>query len=538
MMASRPTLSFHPMKRRDLLKYTAGVTLASSGVLLLKACGGSDTNTPESESTLPIPDIVRSGADNHVTLRLQKGQHAFLEGKPTDTFGVNGALLGPALFLKRGGHLNVRVENELDEESVLHWHGLQVEGAADGGPQQAIGPGGSYTVKAPVDQPGATLWYHAHPHGRTGYQTAMGIGGLLIVEDEAEAALGLPAAWGEDDIPVVLQDKHLDGQGHIVYKLNHNTVGAGWLGQHMFVNGATQPVHHAPRGWVRLRLLNACNTRATRLKLGSGTAFHVIASDGGLLATPVAMEELVMLPGERFEIMVDGASGQPFDLVMAPFDGQYGANTAPFNVDYRLLTIHPNRPARNSRMPAVLTQLPPASEPPGIRHRKIQFELMGHFPLDADPTGPLPPKIPYDFAWNNADSMFDEHMLHHINQISVDGEAMHSFSLDHASFEVPRQRFEKWSITLRHGDIYAHNFHVHGTQFRILSINGATPPAHLQGWKDTVTVPSASTVRSESGTVEILLRFEHEAKLPHPYMVHCHILEHEDGGMMLGFAVA
>lgn len=526
------------MNRRDLLKYTATLSLASSCSLLLKACGGGGGGSNDDpESTLPIPEIVRSDSANAVTLRLQKGQYPFLDGKPADTFGVNGALLGPAIFLKKGDRLNVRVENGLDEDSVLHWHGLLVDGQYDGGPQSAIGAGGSTTINTVVDQPAATLWYHAHPHGRTGYQTAKGIGGMLIVEDEASQGLGLPSTWGEDDLPIVLQDKYLNDDGQIVYKLNHNTAGLGWFGQHMFVNGVKQPEHYAPRGWVRLRLLNACNARALKLKLGDGSPFYVIASDGGLLPSPVSMTELVMVPAERFEILVDGSAGQAIDLVMARYDEQYGANAAPFDVDYKLLTIHPTRPAKNSMMPPVLTQLPEVVVPAGIRHRRIEFKLMGHFPIDPDPSGPLPEIWPFDFAWNDEDSVFDDHTLMHINQIAVDDEPMASFDLQQASFEVPRHSTERWTLSLRHGDIYPHPFHVHGTQFRVLSINGGAVPAHLQGWKDTVNIQGALNVRSEPGTVDILVRFDHEAAMPHPYMVHCHILEHEDGGMMLGFAV-
>lgn len=528
------------MKRRDLLKYTATLSMATGGALLLKACGGKNDDENLPASTLPIPELIRADAASAVTLKLQKGRYEFLPGKPTDTFGVNSALLGPALLVRNGGQFNVRVENGLDEDSVLHWHGLLVDGGSDGGPASAVGAGGSYAVNAPVSQPAATLWYHAHPHGRTGYQTARGIGGLLIVEDEASQSLGLPSTWGEDDLPIVMQDKYLNDDGQIVYKLNHNVVGLGWFGQHLFVNGVQQPVHYAPRGWVRLRLLNACNARALRLKLGTGSPFHVIASDGGFLPGPVAVTELDMVAGERYEILVDGSSGQPFDLVMAPFRQQWGAYTAPFDVDYKVLTIHPSRPAKNSMMPAVLTELADAVPPEGIRHRRIEFELMGHFPLDPDPTGPLfnQDDFPFSYAINDEDSVFDDHTTMHINQITVDNAPMESFAIDKASFHVPRHSTEKWTITLRTGDTYPHPFHVHGTQFRVLRINGAQPPQHMRGWKDTINISGAANVRAEPGQVDVLVRFDHEAVLPHPYMVHCHNLEHEDGGMMLGFTVS
>ena len=526
------------MKRRQLLRFSATLPLLAAGPLLLKACGGdSDKDGPAPVGTLPIPQQLRADGATPTALKLQAGQYAFLPGKPTDTFGVNGALLGPVLMVRRGAQFNVQVENALGEDSVLHWHGLLVDGQADGGPASAVSTGSSYTVTAPIDQPAATLWYHAHPHGRTGYQTARGIGGLLIVEDDESALLGLPATWGEDDLPIILQDKYLNDEGQIVYKLNHNTAGLGWFGQHMFVNGVSQPTHYAPRGWVRLRLLNACNVRMLKLVLGDARPFYVIASDGGLLAAPAEVRELVIAPAERFEILVDGSAGTPIDLLMARYDDQYGANTAPFDVDYRLMTIHPILAARNTLMPPMLAALAEPVVPEGIVERDIVFQLMGQFPIDADPDGPLPEVWPYDFAWNDEDSVFDDHTLTHINQIEVDGEPMASFSVDTVGFSVPRQTTERWRITLRRGDSYPHPFHVHGAQFRVLSIDGEAVPAHLQGWKDTVTIGGAANVRSAPGTVEILVRFDHSAGLPYPYMVHCHNLDHEDGGMMMGFAV-
>lgn len=524
------------MKRRQLLQLSASLPLMGGTAAVLTACGGGGGGE-KPESTLPIPPVVRPGRDRPVDLQLQKGSYEFLRGKPAPSFGVNGALLGPAIVLTRGDALNVRVRNALDEESVLHWHGLQVPGESDGGPHAAIAAGGSAAVLAAVDQPAATLWYHAHPHGRTGYQTAMGIAGLLIVEDPASQGLGLPSAWGEDDLPLVIQDKYLDDQGQVAYRLNENTAGLGWLGNHVFVNGVSQPDHYAPQGWVRLRLLNGCNARSLRLGLSGGRGFQVIASDGGLLRRPVALTEIELAPGERYEIMVDGADARPFDLVMLRNDAQYGANVAPFDRDHRLLTIHPTLAPRDTRLPATLADLPDAVEPAGIRQRDIEFMVFGHFPMDPAPDQPITPNPPYDYAWNALPSNFDAHVLHHINLISVDGRDMESFDLATVNFTVPRGQTERWVLTSRHGDTMSHPFHVHGTQFRVLRLNGAPPPEHMRGWKDSVNIRGAGSIRSAPGTAEILVRFAHAAPAAHPYMVHCHILEHEDTGMMLSFAV-
>ena len=526
------------MKRRELLRLSASLSLLGGSAALLSACGGSDDDEPVPESTLPIPPLLRSGRASPVELQLQKGRHEFISGMPASSLGVNGALLGPAIVLTRGDRLNVRVSNGLDEASVLHWHGLLVPGEADGGPHSAIRPGASAIVEADIDQPAATLWYHAHPHHRSAWQTAMGIGGFLIVEDEASRGLGLPSTWGLDDIPLAIQDKYLNDEGQVVHKLNESTVSTGWLGNHVFVNGGRPGQHPVPRGWVRLRLLNACNARSLRLGFADGRSFHVIASDGGLLRRPVALAEIEMVPGERYEIMVDGTDGQSFHLQMRPNDTQYGGNAAPFDQEHRLVSFHPVLAAVDgTRLPDQLAEVPDAVAPGGTRQRDIEFMIMGHFPLDPMPDQPLPPNPPFDFAWNEADPGVDPPMLHHMNHISVDGQGMQAFDMGVVSFTVPRNTAERWVLTSRHGDPSPHPFHVHGTQFRVLRVNGELPPEHMRGWKDTVNIARADTARSPAGSAEVLVRFTHAAPAAHPYMVHCHILEHEDSGMMASFAV-
>lgn len=130
------------------------------------------------------------------------GQHA------ATTWGYNGNLLGPALQLRKGKAVTVDIHNTLAEETTLHWHGLEVPGEVDGGPQGIIRPGGKRSVNFTPDQRAATCWFHPHQHGKTGHQVAMGLAGLVLIEDDESRLLRLPKQWGIDDVPVIVQDKN------------------------------------------------------------------------------------------------------------------------------------------------------------------------------------------------------------------------------------------------------------------------------------------------------------------------------------------
>lgn len=204
-----------------------------------------------------------------------------------------------------------------------------------------IHPGATRTVNFTVDQPAATCWFHPHTHGKTDSQVMMGLAGLVLLEDEESAKLPLPKTWGQDDIPVILQDKRLGKDAQIEYRLDVMSAAVGWFGDRMFTNGAQYPQHLAPRGWLRLRFLNGCNARSLNLAASDNRPLYVIASDGGFLAEPVKLTELPMLMGERFEVLVDASDGKAFDIVTLPVK-QMGMTLAPFDQALPVLRIQPS----------------------------------------------------------------------------------------------------------------------------------------------------------------------------------------------------
>lgn len=538
------------MQRRDFLKYSVALGVASALPLWSRSVFAAD------RPALPIPDLLTADASNRMQLVVQAGKSSFA-GKTATTWGYNGNLLGPAVKLNKGQSVTVDIHNQLAEETTLHWHGLEIPGEVDGGPQGIIPAGGKRSVTFTPDQRAATCWFHPHQHGKTGRQVAMGLAGLVLIEDEEIRKLMLPKQWGIDDVPVIIQDKQFSADGQVDYQLDIMTAAVGWFGDTLLTNGAIYPQHAAPRGWLRLRLLNGCNARSLNIAASDNRPLYVIASDGGLLAEPVKVTELPMLMGERFEVLVDVSDGKAFDLVTLPVS-QMGMAIAPFDKPHPVMRVQPLLITASGTLPDSLTSMPSLPSLEGLTVRKLQLsmdpmldmmgmqmlmkkyggqamagmdhgKMMGHMNNDNMDHGNMNHgnmnhgemgNMQHGDMGNMKHGSFDFHNANRIN-----GQA---FDMNKPMFAAAKGQHECWVISGQ-GDMMLHPFHIHGTQFRILSENGKAPAAHRAGWKDTVRV--------EGGVSEVLVKFDHDAPKEHAYMAHCHLLEHEDTGMMLGFTV-
>lgn len=543
------------MQRRDFIKLSAVLGVSTSLPIWSGNVFAAD------RPALPIPPLLEPDAKGVINLRLQRGKSQLVPGKTTETWGVNGDLLGPALRLQRGKAVSVTIHNALPDVSTVHWHGLEVPGEVDGGPQAQIAAGGQRTVTFTVDQPAATCWFHPHTHGKTGYQVAQGLGGLVLVEDAAGDALPLPKQWGVDDIPLILQDKRFTPDGQIDYQLDVMSAAIGWFGDRLFTNGASYPQHIAPRGWLRLRLLNGCNARSLNVATSDGRPLYVVASDGGFLAEPVKVTELPLLMGERFEVLVDTADGKAFDLMTLPVT-QMGMTLAPFDKPLPVVRIQPSLASGSKMLPDSLIALPSLPATDKLTQRVLQLmmdpqldmlgmqalmdryghQAMAGMSMSGLGTAQSKNEMPamdhgqmQGMDHGNMPGMDHSQMqgmakpangFDFMNGNQINGRA---FDMSHSEFDVKRGQFEKWTIS-GVGDMMLHPFHIHGTQFRILSENGQPPAAHRRGWKDTVKV--------EGDRSEVLVRFNHLAAKEQAYMAHCHLLVHEDTGMMMGFTVS
>ena len=493
-----------PFSRRRLLKLAAGTV---AGLAMPGAGRVATQGAPR--PVLPIPLRLEGPVFD---LNMGLGVREFLPGLLTPTKGYNGDFLGPTVVLRAGSHVTLNVTNGIGVTTTTHWHGMHVPAVMDGGPHQTIRIGETWTASFPVLNRAATYWYHPHPHAMlgqgaifdpmgTGYQVYEGLAGMLIVEDETSDALPLPRSYGQDDIPLILQDRRFQDDGsflHFPDPFDAATDPALRKGGHFLVNGVEAPVLDVGAQVVRLRVLNASNSRIYNLGFSDNRTFHQIVSDGGFLAAPVSMERLLLAPAERAEILVDLGADRGRTISLRSFNAANGTTLVPAplqdvwdGVDFDLLEI------RVGSATADAVRTVPGSLAPV-------------------------PRIPESAAANAGSPRSFEL---NANPFGINGKRMDMAVID---ARVDLGATEVWEVT--NPNRQAHPFHVHGDSFQILSRDGVPPPAHELGWKDVVLVRPFETVR-------IIKRFLDYADPVNPYMFHCHILEHEDVGMMGQFVV-
>ncbi len=446
--------------------------------------------SPTFDAPLPVPPMLPdesavAGAPAF-TLRAQTGVSHFLPGLPTPTFGYNGAVLGPTLRVRRGDRVGITIQNRLPDATVVHWHGLIVPGLVDGGPLDHIPPGGDAHPAFTIDQPAATLWYHPHVHERTGGQVYQGLAGFLLVDDSASDALSLPRTYGVDDIPVVVQDRRFNADGSLAY-LTQPMDANGMLGDRILVNGAITPHLDLPASLVRLRLLNGSNARRYVFSWEDNRTFHQIASDGGFLPVPVPLTSLALAPGERGEILLDlSRESVGRSLVLNSENLGLGGQMGGGGTSFSVLQIRVTRLGAARGIPSTLVPVPRLSASDSQRQRSFLLGDMGGF--------------------------------------TINGRTFDSTRIDE---RLPLGTTEMWEVQGSGGMMgMPHPFHVHGVQFQILDRSGTPPSASDSGWKDTAQVNPGERLR-------LLMRFSQPGVFPY----HCHILEHEDRGMMGLFEV-
>jgi len=489
------------MDRRTFLKAAgAGAVLAGTGIGWAQA---GIRPLP----LIPLTDLT-GDIESRIPLRLAPAMHDFGNGTASATFGIDSSYLGPVLRVRQGQTLPFDVINGIGDVTTLHWHGLHIPGAVDGGPHQEIEPGQTWSPDVPIVQHASMNWFHSHTHGKTAEQTYKGLAGVMLVEDDASLSADLPSTYGVDDFTLVLQDKMFDDAGHMSYAITGEIFEDGFMGDTLLVNGAIAPVAQSvPSGLVRLRILNACNAQFLTLSMATGP-LTVIASDGGFLASAVETGSLLMSPGERYEVLVDMSKSASNSLVVGLeageglFDILSGFFGNGSNVTALTLTRNSDQGFTGS-IPDALSSLAPPDPSEATVTRSFELQMDTGADLAA-----------LAAAWGNICGG---------GAMAINGRPMNMERIDE---EVRKGDTEIWRISV---DDQLHPFHIHGCSFRILSQSGADAPAYAQGWKDMVHV--------EDGWSEVLVRFGHDAPADAPYMYHCHILEHEDCGMMGQFTV-
>ena len=472
----------------------------------------------QGSNALPMPPLLE-GKDIDGTktydLTLQNGSTEFFQGVQTRTSGINGSYLGPTLKMRNGDKVRINVKNTLGETSTLHWHGAHLPASQDGGPHQVIKNGETWSPEFQIKQKAASLWYHPHLEGKTGEHVWRGMAGMMIIEDDEADALNLPNTYGVDDIPVILQDRNFTRNGAMPYDNSMHSAMMGLSGDTPLTNGSITPHFDSKSNLLRLRILNASNASFYNLGFADNKKFKQIASDGGLLEVPVEMNRILLAPAERAEIIVELNEGENVTLKnhkWTPAGGMMGGrgmgmmgrrgmgmmgggNSTP---EFEFLHIRAaNSFAQKKALPSKLATIDRFNES-DVGARRV-FELQMN----------MGPRV----------------MMGLLASHLINGKVMKHNRIDET---VKLGATEIWEI--RNSSFMAHPFHIHDVQFQILDRNGNKPSRGESGRKDVVLVNPGEAVR-------LIMKFEDYADPKSPFMYHCHILEHEDAGMMGQFVV-
>ena len=463
---------------------------------------------------LPIPDVLDlRGGGGVQTLDAMAARTAILEGRETVTVGYGQGFLGPVIRVNRGETARLNLGNRIKEPVTVHWHGMHIDGVQDGGPHSPVATGEVLEAALDIDQPAATLWYHSHIHQRTATHVWFGLAGMLIVDDPDAPDAGLPSEYGKDDIPLVVQDRIFDSGGQMLYAPQGPTRMMGYRGSEILVNGAIRPQATVPPAMVRLRILNGSNARIFHFGFEDGRQFYQVASDGGLLQAPIPLKTLTLAPAERVEIVVDFSDGANARLLSSPDNntmmgggmmGMMGGAVPEAVADGGLFevmsfAVDKTRSGGVMTLPKTLAGAPVPAFGDPVRKRQFSLDMM-----------------PGGMGGGMMGMMGGGHAMA-INGASMDMGVINE--------QVRLGETEIWQVSASE---MAHPFHVHGTSFQVLSMNGRTVDFGSMGMKDVVLV---------DGTAELLVQINRRADAAHPFMYHCHILEHEDLGMMGQFTV-
>jgi len=453
----------------------------------------------------------------------------------------------PILFARRGESLDALIENALPQPTTVHFHGLTLSQAQDGAGFEPIAPGERKRLRFEVQNRSGLYWFHPHPHGFTAEQVYAGLAGLLVVTDDEDQALDAALALVPGNrLALAIADVRV-GSG-VIRPYAPATIDClhGWFGNKALVNGQPDAGWRVAPGWVRLQILNACNARGLLLGFQDRAAdgqeklvpFHLLGTDGGLLAAPRALDRVFLHGAERVDVAIDVTGRRELQAVSLEFDARHHMQGA---------APRHRHPARERYAPlaaeAVCENTSDVRDGPADGAQMALFSLR----VEGAPvrTPPLPARLcalaeaaaAPDTPTRRIRLDFDERTGFLIDQTP--------YAIDETGFSVTRGAREVWEI--KNSPIsMPHPMHVHGFGFRVLRRQGtfgaarkfATEPGGRfptdLGIKDTVLAWPNETLWL---ALDFTLPREGAFSGPQRYMFHCHNLEHEDGMMMRNITV-
>ncbi len=502
-------------------EFVIGGLAAGVGLGCNRARGAGEAKAAPIRAADPDVDVLLRATPAEVVLdaasrqptRVWRYEGRLLKGSSHALVSSPDSYLGPTFRVRPRQRVRVRFENGLPEDSVVHWHGLDVSEENDGHPRLAVRPGGVrvYDFEV-VDRPG-TYWYHPHPHERTGAQVYAGLAGLFIVSDGEDQSRGLPAV--DFELPLVLQDRLLGSDGQLIYEPNPMT---GFLGDRLFINGRPAPQLEVRSGTYRLRVLNGSNARIYKLTWRDGSPMVAIGTDGGLLAAPAIRSYLMLAPGERVDVLADfGRAPAGEQVALESLSFSTGGTGMMGGMGGGMMGGRRGVGARTDNGGAI---------------QVCRFSVRG-----AGERRPLPKRLDAP-AFRPPEEVVNREDARRF-PVSM---GMMRWLLNGRTFEMtglaPNERIrrgvtEDWELSNLGGMMaLPHPIHIHGGQFQVVGRAGQAPPTVAdgridEGWKDTVLLMPGERVR-------LRVRFARHEGL---FMYHCHNLEHEDMGMMRNFRV-
>ena len=548
------------MDRRVFLKLTGmvGLTAFTSGFYQVDACdSGGDYDSLDPTNPANFVRALRIPGDEGVlgfltpssTFSLTAGLTSvtMIEGYATDLWAYqatvgDSAYVNPSIYLRQGDNLQTTMVNNLNEDTIMHWHGLDVDWTQDGHPSYQVQAGESYPYAFRILNRGGTYWYHPHPHMRTAEQAYRGLAGLLIVEDDDDLALrqALNLTFGETDLPLLIQDKRFDGQRQLVYTPDDMEEFDGYLGDVAVVNLTVNPYLNVSTRNYRFRLLNGSNARILRLAFVQGTQnlpFSIIGTDGGLLERAQTANEVFLAPAERVDVILDLSGLQVGDEVFL--------NTLSFDsMDVMNMKMSSSTEMGHHEMGNMSGMKTEAASNLGQGDAFSLLKLNVTEAISRPATLPTTlssvPRInttgastrPITLSSSSVNSMI----------FTINGE---TYDMDAYPIQVQRGTVEIWEVTNQVGRTLSsmpHPLHIHGAMFQVMDRSGSPAQTASQvvddagrfatdlGWKDTVLVWPGETVR-------LAMDFSTPHAGEQNLLLHCHILEHEDMGMMLNFKI-
>ncbi|MDC5697913.1 multicopper oxidase family protein [Intrasporangium calvum] len=480
------------LSRRNALRLAGlgAATAVAGGVGIWRTSTDGSAIDPEAGGLLAQPAVLTS-TGGRLEVELVAGRGVTLAGRETQALGYNGSSPGPTLHVRPGDTLRVRLTNRLDEATNLHTHGLHVspEGRSDN-IFRVVGPGesGDYEFAIPADHPAGTFWYHPHHHGTVADQLFGGLFGALIV-----------AGADDPDLPerlLVVSDISLDAGGRPA-KPSLPEIMAGREGDLVLVNGQRLPRLDVVAGVTeRWRFVNACVSRFVRLQL-DGHRLGLLGLDGQALGPPMDVDAVTLAPGNRADLVVSlQRAGRHTLRTLAVDRGGMGMMMGS-NDTSRETALAEVRAVEASRSGPPEPKAWPGPGLPDLRDRDVARRR----------------RITFTMGMSMGMSMGM-------------GPGGMTFGFDGVEFDPARVdqdprlgTVEEWTIA--NTTPMDHPFHLHVWPMQLIAGPGSSA-TDRPDWRDVVIVPGG-------GEVRVLVSFE---KFGGRTVYHCHILDHEDRGMM------